>query len=676
MLKFFKRMERTRNVVLVVFAVLLVVSLIVFGALQPKSQENLLLSRDVVAKVGTEKVTLGELATQQQNFQQRQQNIPANLLLDGMIRQKMVKSEATRLGLTASDAEIADTIRELFKPEDGQPFDQKRYEQIAMRQSGSVPAYEESIRDELSANKVRAFITSGVQVSDAEVLESFRRKNTKFDLTYVTISTADVAQNISPSDEELKKYFEANKKDYYINLPQKKIRYIFLNTSKVGEKLNISDADLKAEFDKLPADRRQAGINVQEIVLRVASPDFDASQLDKANQIVQTLKKDSPSVSEEKFADVAKGQSEKPSTATNGGRVSGLVRQNPNNSDDPYQRVLTMKEGEITEPIKFGSNYYILRKGKTQEKSFEDMKKELEVGMRNRKAYAANSELAQKVAAKLKEVKDIDKVAAEFASQVNMPVSEMIKETGYVTPGDEVKDLGVSQDFEQGIATLENKNDIGDRIPVPNGFAVPMLIDKKEPRDAEFDEVKQKVTDTYKVEEARKRIEAIAKKIAADAGSASGLSAAVTSAGYKAQEAKTFILGSPLGEGPTATTSEALEEAVYDAKEGGVTGALQLGDNWYVVGVNSREEASSEEFAAQRQGLTEQMLLEKQGRVFADYLSAVRQRMEANGEIVIYKEELARLDAQNQQNQVPPQFPQGLPIPPQGAPIPPSGKEE
>jgi peptidyl-prolyl cis-trans isomerase D len=430
MLKFFKRMERTRNVVLVVFAVLLVVSLIVFGALQPKQQENFLLSRDVVAKVGSERVTLGELATQQQNFQQRQQNLPASLLLDGMIRQKMVKSEATRLGLTASDAEVADTIRTLFQPQDGTPFDQAKYEQIAMRQAGSVAAYEESIRDELSANKVRAFITSGVQVSDAEVLENFRRKNTKFDLSYVAISTADVAQNIKPGDDELKKYFEANKKDYYISLPQKKIKYIFLSTSKVGEKLNITDADLKGEYDKLPEERR------------------------KANQIVQNLRKDSTTVSEEKFAEVAKGQSEKPSTASNGGRVAGLVRANPSNSDDPYQRVLTMKEGEITEPIKFGSNYYILRKGKTQAKSFEDMKKELEVGMRNRKAYAANSELAQKVAARLKEVKDVDKVAAEFASQANMPVGDMVKETGFVKPGDEVKDLGVSQDFEQGRETL------------------------------------------------------------------------------------------------------------------------------------------------------------------------------------------------------------------------------
>ncbi len=673
-------MERTRNVILVVFAVLLVVSLIVFGALQPGGPENLLVSTDVVAKVGGESITLGELATQQQNFQQRRQNLPSSILLDGLIRQRMIKNEAARLGLTASDAEVAEAIREIFRPEDGEEFDQGQYEQIALRQAGSVAAYEETIRDEISAGKVRAFVTSGVRVSEAEVLEDFRRRNTKFDLSYVAISTGQIAETIKPTDEELTKYFEENKKDYYISLPQKKIRYIYLETSKVGQTLNLTDEILKAEYDKLPEERRQKGVNVQEIVLRVSKPDFDAAQLEKANQIVQNFRKGEGPVSQEQFAEIAQGQSERPSTARNGGRVDGLVRLNPNNPDDPYQRVLTINEGEITEPIKFGSDYFILRRGKAEPKSFEEMKKELEVGLRNRRAYAANSELAQKVAARLKEVKDAQKVAAEFAQQANMSVSDMVRETDYVKPGDEVAGFGVSQDFEQGIAPLEENGAVGERIPVPGGFAIPILLDKKDPRDATFEEVRQRVTEAYKVGEARNRIEQIAKDIASGAQNASGLSGAASSKNLEAGEAKDFILGSPLGEGPTASTSQALEEAIYDAKAGDVTNAIQVGDNWYVVGVNGREEASTEEFNAQRDSLVEQMLMQKRGQVFADYIAAVRQRMEQNGEIVIYKDVLARLDAQTQENQQP-QFPGGIPIPPmpqqQGAPVPPppSGDE-
>lgn len=671
-------MEKTRNVLLVVFSVLLVLSMIVFGAIMGnQAGADLTRSTEMAASVGGEKITVGEIITQQQNLQQggARQALPASMMVDGMIREKMVKQEAERLGLTASDAEVAERIREAFKSPDGKPLDRKLYEQNAVRQAGSVTEFENSIRDQISAEKVQAFVTAGVTVSEEEVLDDYKRKNTKFNLTYVPISTADLAQNITPGDEELKAYFEENKKDYYISLPQKKIRYIFLETAKVGEKLDIPEADLKAQYDKLDEERRQAGVNVQEIVLRVPKEEFDAQVLEKANEITKNLKKDGETVSEEKFADVAKGQSENPVTAGNGGQVKGLVRRatDPTKQDDPYQRILTMKEGEVTEPLKFGTNYYILRRGKAVPKTFEDMKKGLEVSTRNTKAYASNAELAGKVAEELKKAGDVKQVAEKFASEANMSVENMIRETGYVKPGDKIDKLDVSQDFEQGIAALEKQGDVGDKIPVPGGFAIPLVVDVKAPRDAEFDEVKDRVTEAVKVKQAKEKLEQIAKSVAANADTASGLSSAASANKLEVKEAKDFILGSPLGEGPTATTSEALEEAIYALKKGEVTKEpIKIGDNYYVVGATEREEANMEDFAKQRDQLVQQMLQGKRGQVFADYLAAVRQRLEKAGEINIYKDALAKVDEFAQQNapqqpQAPqmPQMPNGQQLPPE-----------
>lgn len=676
MLKFFKRMERTRNFLLILFAVVLVMSLIVFGALSTnQASADLTTSTEAAAYVGSEKITIGDLAMQIQSMQQggMRQALPANQLIDGLIREKLIKLEAERLGLTASDAELAHRIREANRTPDGQPIDQELYTQNAIRQAGSVAAFEENIRTQLSAEKVQAFVTSGVTVSEEEVLNDYKRKNTKFDLVYVPVSAADLAQKIDPSDEELKQYFEKNKKDYYISFPQKKIRYIKLETSKVGEKLEIPEADLKAQFDKLPEERRQAGVNVQEIVLRVPKEEFDGEVLEKANQIVQNLRKgEDKTVTEERFAEIAKGQSENPSTAVNGGRVKGLVRRatDPEKQDDPYQRVLDMKEGEITEPIKFGSNYYILRRGAAVKRNFEEMKKDLEVSARNTKAYAATAALAEKVAAELKKSKDVRQTAEKFAAEANMSADAMVRETGFVKPGDEVEGMGVSQDFEQGIANLNEKGAVGDKIPVPGGFAVPLLVDKKEPRDAEFEEVRDRVVEAVKVQQAREQLEAVAKRVASGAGSAEGLSAAASGSGLEVQKAEDFILGSPLGEGPTATTSEALEEKIYAMKEGEVTKEpIKIGDNYFVVGVTDREEADMQDFERQRDQLMQQMLQGKRGQVFSDYLAAVRRRLEKDGEIVIYKDALARVDTFAQQNapQTPqqPQFPGSQQIPPE-----------
>ncbi len=675
MLKFFKRMERTRNFLLILFAVVLVVSMIVFGAsLGDENAGDLARSKEKAAQVGSEVITVGEIVTQQQNLQQP---LPANLLLNGLIRQRLVRLEADRFGLTTSDAEVAKTIREIFTTPDGRPFDQSRYEQNAVRQAGSVAAFEQGVRDQISTQKVQAFVTSGVTVAEEEVLSNYKRLNTKFNLTYVPITTSDIAENLDPSDEELKEYFEKNKKNYYINSPQKKIRYIFLETSKVGEKLEISDESLKEEYDKLPEDRKQAGVAVQEIVLQVPDPKQDSQVLAKANEIAENLKKDGDTVSEEKFSEIARGQSERPSTAQSGGKVPGLVRPatDPTKQDDPYQRILNMKEGEITEPLKYGSSYYVLRRGKATPKTFEDAKKELEVSARNRKAYTANAALAGKVAEALKKEKDVQAIAEKFASEANMSVDEMIRETDYIKPGDEVDKIGVSQDFEQGIISLDKANDVGDKIPIPNGFAIPLLVDKKEPRDATFDEVEDKVKEAVKAEQARKKIDEIAKTIAENADSASGLNSAAEGQKLKALEAKDFILGSPLGEGPSATTNEALEDAIFDLKEGEVTKPVKIGDNWYVVGVKERQEANMDEFSKQRDQLLQQMLTQKQNRVFSDYLASIRQNMESQGQIKIFKDAIAKIDAQAQQNrpQVPQLPQQQIPIPPQQAPPAPSG---
>jgi peptidyl-prolyl cis-trans isomerase D len=563
-----------------------------------------------------------------------------------MIRERVIRVEAARLGLTATDKEVADKIREQFKSPDAEPFDQTKYENNVTRQFGSVAAYEQVVRDEISGQKLEAFLTSGVTVSETEVLDDYKRKNTKFDLTYVPITVTDLAQTLKPSDEELQAYFDKNKQSYYIAMPQKKIRYIFINTSKIGEKLNISDADLQAEFDKLPEDKRIAGVQGQQIVLRVAKPEFEQQVLEKGNQLVAQLRKDDGKITEEAFAQIAKGQSEDAASAATGGKIAGLIRENPANPTDPYQTLLKMQPGEVSEPIKHENRIFILRRGEAVPKTIDTAKKELDVSLRNRRAYTAAAELANKITERLKAEKDVAKVAGEFASQANMSTTEMTKETGFVKPGDDVKDVGVSDQFEQGIAGLESANDVGDKIPVPNGFAIPLLVEKKEPRDAELSEVREKVLEAVKSEQARTKVSEIANQIASSAGTPGGLSAAASGKGLKAQESKSFVVGSPLGQGPTATTSEALEDAIYNLKDGEITNTpVNIGDNWFVVGVNKREEANLEEFAKQRDTLTQTMLQTKRQTVYSDYLASRQREMETKGEIVIYKDALAQLEA-------------------------------
>ncbi|MGH9820920.1 MAG: peptidylprolyl isomerase, partial [Pyrinomonadaceae bacterium] len=336
---------------------------------------------------------------------------------------------------------------------------------------------------------------------------------------------------------------------------------------------------------------------------------------------------------------------ENPASALQGGKLKGPVRENAANPTDPYQRLLKMKPGEITEPISYQGRYFILRRGDDVPKTFEMAKKEIEVSLRNRRAYSVAAELAQKIADAFKENKDIQKTAAAFAPQANESVADMIRETPYVKPGDDITNIGVSPDFEDAIGKLENPSDVGEKTPIQNGFAIPQLADKKEPRDADLDEVKAQITEVVKLDKAKAQVEDIAKQIAAGAPNAAALAAAAQAKGLKAEDSKSYTLGSPLGQGPSATTSENLDDAIYALKNGEVTKApIQAGDTWFVVAVNKRDDANLADFAKQHDDLVDQMLSEKRNTVFSDYLSSTRQKMDAAGQIVIYKDVLAKID--------------------------------
>lgn len=673
MLKQLSKFERTSKVLILGFVALMAVSLVLFfrpgggsSAVEPSK------SSEVVATVGGEDITLGEFATQKQNLQMQFSRFGGQIslsrmgysddkILDGLIQRKIAVQEARRLGLDASPAEVNDRIRKTFSDAAGKltlvdssgKLDMAKYEQRV----GDVAAFERGVAEDIAREKLEALVGSSVRVSEEDVQADFKKKNTSFDLTYIIVSPTKLAEKITPTDDEMKDYFEKHKTDYNILVPQKKVRYVFINQDKSGEKLQISDKDLHDEYDGLQPKFKQAGVKVQQIVLKVAREDLDASVKAKADALVAKARASGETVTEDAFADLAKGNSEDPATAKNGGRVNGLVKKDVNKKDDPFQQVLDMQPGEVTDPIKFKSAYYILRRGDPVPKTFEDAKAEILVSLRNRRGYTAAQKIAQKAQDRLKETKDPQKVAQEFASEANMNAADMVKETPFIKPGDDVPNIGNSQQFEDAIGPLNAPNDVGERVGIKNGFAIPMLVEQKPPRIPEFDEVKEKVRSAVKDEKAKALLEQKAKDIAAAAKSPGELKAAGEKAGLEVSAEANYKLATPLG---MAGSSVLIDDPLYAAKAGDVLQPIFLNSNYLVIGVNKKTDADLTEYAKQRDSLMQQALGERKNQVFDDYLTTVMTRMKQAGNIKIYKEILDTI-AEDEPEAQPPRRPQ-LPV--------------
>src|SRR5438270_9545151 len=104
MLKYLSRMERTRSLIIVGFAVLMAVSLVVFYAPGRNSAAVASPETEVLATVGSDDITLadlnGTLASQGADPSMLNRQI-AEMLLKQLIQQRVIVQEAKRLNLTA-----------------------------------------------------------------------------------------------------------------------------------------------------------------------------------------------------------------------------------------------------------------------------------------------------------------------------------------------------------------------------------------------------------------------------------------------------------------------------------------------------------------------------------------------------------------------------------------------
>jgi peptidyl-prolyl cis-trans isomerase D len=666
MLKRLARLERTRNLVIIGFAVLMAVSLIIFYAPGRNNTRDLDPSRntEVVAKVGSDSITIADLARVRENYAQMlggrmslAQLGGNRRFLDGLISRLVISQEAERLGLGASEVELAERIRKQYTDPSGKYVGDDRVIEVVKSRYGDVTKYEDEVRADIAQEKLRAFVTASVNVSDSEVEQEYKRRNSTFDVGYIAVSADKLAAKIQPSDEELRNYYESHKTDYRYLEPQKKIRYIFINTEKVGAKLNIPDADLKQEYDNLRPEFKEAGIKIQQIVLKVARKDLDAQVEQKAKDLITKLSKPGGKTDEAAFSEAAKGNSEDPTTARNGGFLEKPFKKDPNKPNGLYDRVADMQPGQISDiPIRFSGNWYILRRGDSVPKTFAEAKPELLVSLRNRKGYGAAFQVAQKAHTRLQEIKDPQKVAQELAGDANMSPADMVRETPFVKPGDDVPDIGSNQQFEQAIEPLANANDVGEVTGIKGGFAVPMLVEKRDPRIPDFDEVKSKISDAMKQQRAKEQLEQKAKDLAASVSSPDALKATGEKEGFDSGLEESFKLGSSLGK---AGISNQLDDVIYKLKAGEVSKTpIRVEDKWVIVGLVKKTDADMSGLFAQRDTLKQSMMSERQDQVFEDYIAGVQQKMKRDGKIKIYDKVLAQLEEEEPAAE--PGFPGGL----------------
>lgn len=668
MLRFFSKFQRSRNIVLLAFSLLLLVGLVIFyipnTPLNPEGGPGAASAEDddvVVAKVGSKEILMREYRAQLQAMALqfgRGNSLPMAAMkslgmdkqvLDGLISNRLLLDQAEELNLTGTDREIAQIIKNNFVDTEGKFVGAEEYKRRLRLQGTDIERYEEEQRNNITAGKVRDYLVSGQIVADREIEERFKQDNTKVDIVYAVVDLEKVRKTYQPTEADLRAYYDSHLGEFKAAEPTRQVDYLFISTDDAAKIVPVSDEELRLEYES----KKQVESRASIIRLDVLTEADEESVRAKVNELNQRVR-GSQNVPAEDFATVARGNSQDPSKS-NGGDL-GWIKKDPNKSADWRQRPYTnsLKVGAIDGPFRDGRSWYIMKITEEREVPFAQMRDTLRATVSNNKAFQKASQLADLAYEKATEFNDLRKAAEVLAGELKVSPETLLKSTPYFKAGDPLPSLGKGAGFasnpafEEAVSTLK-KGEIGDKVSIPGGQAIPRLVDQLgDGQQMSFEQARNQVENNLRREKEPTLARTRAQEILSQAKSAAELEQLAKSAGLEVKNDTNFdAYPFPGAAGSRNSTAYQAKYFVQQMKEGDVARSpLQVGTSYLVYAAKKRVEADLSQLPSQRASIRINLLSERKNAATEAIIKGLRMQYEKQGKLKINQEAIDKLFSQ------------------------------
>ena len=595
-------------------------------------------STDVLAKIGDQTVTMGEV--RQQLDQIRRQNpIPQPLeglyarnILNQLVFQKEIEFEAKRIGITVSDQARADRIK-MYVPAafNGDTFVgiDAYTREVQTRFQLTVPVFEDLVKQGLVEEKLRKLITDGISASPAEIQEEFKSQNEKVMLDYVLIKPEDLEAKLTPSDSDIKAYYEQNKAKFMI--PEKRVvRYALLDLTQLRQSTVVSDDELKVVYQQnIQQFQVPNRVHVEHILLLTTGGKTDAEVAEikrKAEDILAQAKKKGAN-----FEELAKKYSEDPGSKAKGGDVGWVL---PGQMVPEFEKAsFSLNKGDISDLIKTQYGFHIIKvldKETAHTKTFDEVKDSLRPNYLLNKVDQQASTIADQISA------DIRQSNKTTLDQLAQKYHLAIAETHPVGPGEPVLELGNGQDVKDQIFHLR-QGDLSLPLRTDRGYVVLSLRQSLPAHQGSLEEVRDKVASEFKQQKANELTKTKAEELEKRVKAGEKFAAAAKALGLDPKTSDPFARNGSvanLGSGKQLAPAFAL-------KVGQVGPALSLGSNWAVYQVLERQEANPADFDKQKKEITDTLLKQKRELAFSAFQTSLNDRLKQEGKLKLYPEKMS-----------------------------------
>ena len=556
-----------------------------------------------------------------------------------MISEKAIINEADRLGFRATDADVRDELQHgiyaaTFFP-GGNFIGREAYENLLQQNELSVQQFEESVKNEILFRKLRNLITAGATVDEADIRKEFEKRNTKVKFQYAVLTEADLRKAIHPTDAELKAFYERNNATYNNSIPEKrKIAYTIIDTTKLANETQISPQDLQSYYNQHRDEFRvPEQVNVRHILIKTPPPGPDGKEDQKALDAAKAKAEDvlKQVKAGGNFADLAKKYSDDPGSAKNGGSLGWIPRGRT--VPEFEKAAFSLPKGGTSDLVKSSYGFHIIHvddKQEAHEKSLDEVKSQIEGTVRQQKASRAAEGEANALVTQARTT-SLDKAAAEKGLQVTT--------TDFVARTDSLPGIGSSPQFMEAVFAQTPKA-APDMFQLPQGYAIYQVLDTKPPATPTFEQIRSRVEEEFKNEQAAKLLNQKTQELADRAKAEHDLKKAAKELGANL---KTSDFVGPDGQVPDIGSMTGPASVAFTLKPGEISGPVVSGANGAVLQVTDRQEPAPADFAQKQEQIRDQLLQQKQNELFALFVTNLRQQMEKSGKIKINQEELKGL---------------------------------
>jgi len=626
MYRFFKRnREAVKKYLLIFFLSIVSIGMVITLAPIPQGDTSRA-EANVLASIGGTNITTAEL---QRTIQQRFRNSPqldqaklipliAGSLLDELVFQREVVTQAKKMGLEVSDQELGQTLQAIpWLNQNGAFVGMDRYQDAIYQQTGmSVTEFEAELRYRLLQDKIRSVVTDGVTISPQEVLQEFQHRNAKTKIEYVLFDPSQFSKAVQISPAALEAFFKKDPERYRVP-EQRKVRYVLIDPDAVREQAKVNEGEAHLYYAQHLSDYRIPDrVKVAHILFKTTgkTPEEIAAVEQKARDVLNQIKGGAD------FADLAKKNSED-STASEGGELGWVVRgQTVKQFEDT---AFGMKPGQVSGLIKTIYGIHIIKledKQTAHLQTFDEVKAAITADLEKQRTADAQQRLADELATRLRPQPDAFEPVARKAG-LEPKLSPPFRF------GQAVADLGSGDAFEN-LAFQLHKGEVGTPITVPKGLAVIQLADIVPEHVPALEEVRARVEEDYRADQAKVLAADKAKQFAAQAKTGDFAKAA-KAAGLTVKESKDFseqesVVG--LGSGSQLA-------AAFTLMPGQTSDLVTLGANSVVFRVVSHTPANDADFGQQRDSIAEELLDRKRSLAFELYRQNLKFQLARTGEL-------------------------------------------